>query len=400
MATRRNFLKSGGAAATLLGTLGLAGCTEIENALGGGGGSSYSNWLYDPSELISSEYEAFGTFNVQSIYENREQIPDEVFEDLEEANEELSNFGVDLEETEDMTGIGFSGNILSSFGGSGGMNEVDAGGSVAISGSFDVDDVESAVELANGEVPSDQRLEEDGEYEGYNMWTTVYEQMPPGSENAISQSAAAALSEENIVVGGMQTAETDESRVVARDAVELMIDTEGGSGTRWKSENDDASEMIDNVGGDTFAMGATLGTLVDFAGNFIEEESVQDVLDGLVAVGVGVDINGETYETNIAMVYGDSEDADTDSYEAFFEYLREQNNSDVEDPFEDIQTSKNGRTIVVTTTGDTAELFESAGDGSMEGTQTDLGALDLTSIHSTSDIVGAATPGGGMDFGN
>jgi hypothetical protein len=237
------------------------------------------------------------------------------------------------------------------------------------------------------------------------MWATSYEQqsMGAGGETQTQTvSAAAGLSEESLVVGGMQSNEAS-----AQDAVELMIDTESGSGTRLTNEQDDVNEMVKNVGADAFAMGTTLGSIVDFAAGAIQEDAVGDVIDGLVAVGLGTAINGETYETNIAMVYDESGDAETENYEAFFEYLREQNTSDVEDPLEDIETSKNGRTIVVTTTGDTEELFEASETGGgtgMEGTTADLSAavvpFDVLSLASPADIVSSAAPGGGVDVGN
>lgn len=401
MASRRTFLKSSGAAAALLGTMGLSGCSSIENALGGGGGSStnYKNWMYDPEELgISAEFVGFATFNVQAIYENEDQLPDESSEELDNTNEQLSQFGVDLEETDRMTMVGHTGDVMGNAMGGSGSGNIPSGGSAAITGSFEPSEIEEAVETANQTVPEDRRMTEGDEYEGYSMWTSSYEQQSMGQSEPQTVSAAAALSEESLVMGGMQA-----NGASAQDAVELMIDTNNGSGTRLTKENDDINEMVKNAGGNAFAMGTTLGSLTDTLGMVIQESAVQDVIDGLIAVGVGTDINGETYETNIAMVYEESDDASTENYEAFFEYLREQNTSDVEDPLEDISTSKNGRTVVVTTTGDTAELFESGGSGGMT-TTADLGATvapyDVLSLASPADIVSSAAPGGGIDVGN
>jgi hypothetical protein len=413
MASRRNFLKSSGAAAAVLGTMGLAGCSDLNPLSSGGGGSkNYKNWMYDPSELVETEFVGFGTFNVQVIFENEDQLPEETVEELDEAGQQLESFGVDLDETERITSVGHTGDVLGnamSGGGGGEGSLISSGGSAAITGSFETSKIEEAVTSANNSVPENRRLEEDGEYSGYNMWTTSYEQQTASGQTQ-TVSGAAGLSEDALVASGMQSNEAS-----AREAAELMIDTQSGSGTRLTKENDDVNEMVKNVGGNAFAMGTTLGDLVETLGMFIQEEAVSDVIDGLVAVGVGTDINGETYETNIAMVYGESSDASTENYDAFFEYLREQNTSDVEDPLEDIETSKNGRTVVVTTTGDTEELFSEASDtgsgsgstesGSDDGTSTyDIGAsvapYDVLSLASPSDIVAAATPGGGVDIGN
>lgn len=414
MASRRTFLKSSGAAAAMLGTMGLAGCSGINPLSSGGGSKNYKNWMYDPSELVDTEFVGFGTFNVQTIFENEDQLPDETQEELDQAGEQLDQFGVALEETQRITSVGHTGDVLGqamSGGGGGDGGMISSGGSAAITGSFEPSKIEEAVTTANNSVPEDRQLEEDGEYSGYNMWTTSYEQTNASGQTQ-TVSGAAGLSEDALVASGMQSNEA-----TAREAAELMIDTKSGSGTRLTNANDDVNEMVKNVGGNAFAMGTTLGDLVSTVGMFIQEDAVSDVIDGLVAIGVGTDINGETYETNIAMVYGEASDASTENYEAFFEYLREQNTSDVQDPLEDIETSKNGRTVVVTTTGDTAELFSEASDsasgsgggssggGSDDGTSTyDLGATvapyDVLSLASPADVLSAATPGGGVDIGN
>jgi hypothetical protein len=428
MASRRTFLKSSGAAAALLGTMGLAGCSSIENALGGGGGGSksYKNWMYDPNELVATEFVGFASYDVQTIYENEEYIPEEVFEDLEETGEQLSSFGVNLEETQEMVAMGHTsagiGGMSMGGGGGGDSEPPSSGGTAAINGSFEPDEIEEGVETLNGSVPESQRMEEDGEYEGYTMWTASYEQTTrtaTGQTQTQEVSAAAALSEETVVMGGMQSNEA-----TGREAVEEMIDAQSGSGTRLSKGDEDmntyAGEIINNASGNSFTMGVTLGDIVSQFVSFYqmgeggssELEPVLEVLDGLTAVGIGTDINGETYETNIAMVYEDSDAASTESYEDFFEFVREQNTTEVEDPLEDISTSKNGQTVVVTTTGDTEELFESAEDsasggngGGMEGTAVpDVGAtavpFDVLSFASPSVVVDAATPGGGVDIGN
>jgi len=407
MASRRSFLKSSGAAAALLGTMGLAGCSSIENALGGGdgGSKSYKNWMYDPEAMdIDAEFVGFGSFNVQTIFENEDQLPEETQEELDNTGEQLESFGVTLDETERITSVGHTGDILGSAmgGGGGGGSQITSGGSASIVGSFEPEEIEEAVTMANGSVPEDRQLEEGEEYEGYNMWTSSYTPETMGQSEPQMMSTAVGLSEDAVVASGMQSNEAE-----AIEAAQLMIDTESGSGTRLTNENDDVNEMVSNVGGNAFAMGVTLGSIVDTLGAFIQEEPVQDVIDGLVAVGLGININGETYETNIAMVYDESDDASTDNYEAFFEYVREQNTSDVEDPLEDIETSKNGRTVVVTTSGDTEELFEetdAGSDGSSMTTTADLGATvapyDVLNLASPADIIRSATPGGGIDVGN
>jgi len=417
MESRRSFLKTSGSAAALLGTMGFAGCSEVENALGGGGdkGTSYSNWLYDPSDLMDGEFRGFGTFNVQSIYENEEHIPDAVFEDLEESNDQLSEFGVDLEQTSDMTAMGYTGNF--DIQNQPSMSEVSSGGSVAITGSFEVSDMEDAIELANQDVPPEQQLEEDDEYEGYTVYTTSYENQPPQGE-PVTQSGTIAMSEDSVVMGGMQSNDAE-----AREAMELMVDAESGSADRWTDENEDGDELVSQLGSNTMAMGMTLDEeqvdqIMGMAGFLVGDDQeaqealslVQDVVENMVAIGMAIEINGEEYEARFAMVYDESDNADSGAVEDLFDFLKEQNESDMENPLENVEVSENGRTVMVTTTGDTEELFESATEsagagsssesGTEQGTEDDTDyAFDPTMAVSTANIIDAATPGGGVDLG-
>lgn len=369
MATRRTFLKSSGAAAALLGTVGLAGCSEVQDAVpgggDGGGGTSYSGWLYDPDEVMDTSFEMFGTFSIEDIYANEENIPDEVFDNLEDANDDLDQIGVDLEETSSMTMAAFveeepSVRRASSVGG---------GGSAAVSGSFDVGDIEDRVEENNETLPEEQQLEEEDEYEGYSIWVGEYEEQMMNGETR-TQSSAVGLSEENIISGAMGSNEAE-----AIDAVETMIDANNGNAPKWRDENEHADEVIGQLGSNTMAIGSTTPDIDSYVAEFtagMEEaedqmtrdvgELLNDIADNMTAIGMAMEILGEEYETRFAMTYDESDDAETEPYEDMIELIEENNESEVEQPLENVDVSKNGRTIMVTTSGETETLFEEAED--------------------------------------
>jgi len=380
MATRRTFLKSSGAAAALLGTMGLAGCSEVEDAVGGGdggGGTEYSGWLYDPSEVMDTSYEMFGTFSIEDIYANEEHIPDEVFENLEDANDDLSEVGVDLEETSSMTMMGFLEEDFEPAS----ANLTDGGGSAAVSGSFEVDEMEDRVEENNETLPEEQQLEEEDEYEGYSIWVSEYEQEMMNGETR-NQSSAIGLSEDNIVSGAMASNDAE-----AIEAVEEMIDANNGDADTWTDVSDDGDEVISQLGSNTMAMGSLTPDIDTYVGELTgameqsEDESsrefaelLDEIADNMVAMGMAMEILGEEYETRFAMVYDESDDAEVEPYEDMIDLIKEENESEVEQPLENVEVSKNGRTIMVTTSGETETLFENAEDSASGSASGSAGA--------------------------
>jgi hypothetical protein len=122
----------------------------------------------------------------------------------------------------------------------------------------------------------------------------------------------------------------------ADEIVELMIDTRRGDEDRYVEENEDLQTALDAVGNGTAVGGTTSPGLGS----------------DIVGIGSSLQVNGSTSNLDISLVFDDESDADTDegSVERFVEFL--ENNSDLDD----VETQKDGRTILVTGTIDTDEL--------------------------------------------
>ncbi len=190
--------------------------------------------------------------------------------------------------------------------------------------------------------------------------------------------------------------------------------------------------MINQLGSNTMAMGSTtpdidtyVSELTGAAANSQDETTQEaadltnDIAENLVSMGMAMEILGEEYETRFAMVYEEGDDAETGPYEDMIELIEENNTSEVEQPLENVEVSKNGRTIMVTTTGETETLFENAQESasgsasaSGSGSSSDGGGGDDTDyaigfpvdvatmqVVSLGDIVGAPLSEGGVDVG-
>jgi hypothetical protein len=351
--SRRSFLKSGGVAALLTAT-GLAGCTGDANPLGGGGGGgggNYAGWLYDPTAVLEdADYQGFATMSIADVYGNMDQFPDDVQEGLETFNDELED--VDLEEMDDMTGIGYGYPTQAGGGTRGGATAV-------FSGSFDADDIEDAIDQANEEAGSEEnQLEEEDDYEGYSVYTQESSYQPYGSDETVVNSLAVAFDSKYVVVGGMTAGEEQST---ALDAVETMIDRNNGDADKWTSENDDAKELVNNIGDTTVAAGAIWDQdLADLARGSAEDE-VTEVLEDLVGAGQASKLKGESVETKVVLVYDDADAADKETVQEFVDYSRDE--SDAADELEEPNVSKKGRSIVIKTSAEIETLWENANTG-------------------------------------
>jgi hypothetical protein len=227
------------------------------------------------------------------------------------------------------------------------------------SGSFEADDIEDAIDQANEEAGSEEnQLEEEDEYEGYTVFAQESSYEPYGSDVTVVNSAAVAFNSKFIVVGGL-TGEEDQAR--ALDAVETMIDRNNGDADKWTKENDDANELVNNIGDTTVAAGAIWEQdLSDLARGNAEDE-VTEVLEDLVGAGQASKLKSETVETKIVLVYDDKDAADKETVQEFVEYSRDQ--SDAADELEEPSVSKKGRSVVIKTSAEIEELWENANAG-------------------------------------
>lgn len=333
--SRRSFLKTSGLTA-LLGVVGTAGCLEtVENAVGGGGAPGYANWLYDPAEVHDSDYVGFGTFDVRTVYENEDELPDEMIDQVEEVNDEFEF--VDLEAMENVTGLAY-----------GQPNRNVGGGSMVASGEFDVDAITDEIEA---ETTEDYETGAHGDYTLYTM-TRERANVDDGAE---TNSVTIAVSGEHVIVGGMQAPD-----VSSEDAVTTMIGAESGEVDRLQDGNEDADELVSQLGDASLVTGGTFDANLT---NFTDEatpDDVVDVVDDLVAVGLASDVSGETVEHTMAFVYEDADAASTDDMEDAVDEVQEKSDR-ADDQLEDVAVSKSSRTVLVSASGDTEEFFETFG---------------------------------------
>jgi len=334
--SRRSFLKTSGLAA-LLGVVGTAGCLETVDDAVGGGPPDYANWLYDPTEVYDSDYVGFGTFDVQTVYENQDELPQGMIDRLDEANEEIDF--VDLETMENVTGIAY-----------GYPNRDHGGGSMVVSGEFDVDAITAEIEEESPEAV-ETRTEGD-----YTLYTFTTERQGDDEDDAVdTNSATIAVSGEQVLVGGMRAPDA-----TSEDAVTTMIEAESGDVARLHDENEDADELVSQLGDATLVMGGTFdANLTNFTDEATPDEVVA-VVDDLVAVGAASDVNGDTVEHVMAFVYEDGDAASTEDVEAVLDNVEEMSDR-AEDQLEDRSVSKDGRTVLVSTTGETDAFFEAFG---------------------------------------
>jgi hypothetical protein len=331
--SRRSFLKTSGLAA-LLGVVGTAGCLETVDDAVGGGPPDYANWLYDPAEVYDSDYVGFGTFDVQSVYENEDELPEGMMDQVEEVNEE-ADF-VDLDAMENVTGIAY-----------GLPNQDLGGGSMVVSGEFDVDAITAEIE---NEAPEEYETTTHGDFTLYTM-TREH----PAEDGPDTNSATVAVSGDHVLVGGMQA-----PGVTSADAVTTMIDAGGGDVPRLHEENEDADELVSQLGDATLVVGGTFDAdLTNFTDDATPDEVV-DAVDDLVAVGVASDVDGDSVEHTMALVYATEDDASTEDVEDALDRV-EETNDPAGDQLEDRSVSRDGRAVLVSTTGETEALFEPFG---------------------------------------
>jgi len=333
--SRRSFLQASGAAALL----GLSGCTGVlddDEGLGDSGPPSYTSWMYDPRDLLGVETRGFATFDIEAVLAQRDSLPSDPFEGLEQANEELEV--VDLEEFSRMTAVG--GSTLNA-------DNPEAGGSVVLEGSFDVDAITEEIESEG-----DSSQYETGSYEGYELYYGEQENEFQGTTNSF----AFAIDEENVVVGGSNT-----DAMSGRAAAEAMIDTSNGDQTRYYSQSDYAERLVNEFSGTTMSMGVEfdLGTLIR---DQVQNDSVRLVLSGLGAAGMAATIEGELATNEILLVYEEDAEVPEDTARDLLDQAREEEPEAFEQ-FEDVSLSSGDRTLRFTVEVDTQRLWEESGLG-------------------------------------
>lgn len=360
--SRRNFLRASGVSALL----GLAGCTGVlegdESMDEAGGPPEYTTWMYDPKDLLGVETRGFASYDVESVMEQRDELPQDPFQGLEQANQELE--GVDLTEIGHMTAVG--GTSLNFTSGSSGSTT--AGASFVIEGSFDVDTIKEEIESE-----SDSDVEyETGSYQGYDLYYGE-----DGSDYS-ETSYGFALDSEHVVFGFVE-----DDQVTGRAAVEAMIDANSGDTGRYYEQSEYAQILVDKLGNATMVMGAQfdLGTVVR---DQIQDERARQLVDGLYAAGVAGTLDGETSENEVLFVYDEETEPPEDVVRDLLEEAREQSPQAFEH-IEDVSVNGGDRTLTITMTVNTTEFWNNYQEMSgVSGSASGSSSSDMSDIPSAS----------------
>ena len=238
---RRSFMKASGVAAAL-GVTGLAGCSGIL-----GSSSGASNWQYDPATLAETQTRFFGSMQYGNLYSMRDELPGTMGENFEvDTQSPINPEDIDL-----LTGVG--GGQISMQTGSGAFF-----GSVALTGSYDVDAISS-------QMMSEGSVQENGEYEGYTLYSgTNLNQQVPGDQmpTGTDATATAALSEEAMVLG-VTVSQSGSLDVSGQDTVETMIDAKAGNAPRIDANSKYAKKLHNKLGGATMVVGGEVDGALD-----------------------------------------------------------------------------------------------------------------------------------------
>lgn len=361
MESRRTFLKKSGGLAALLSIGSLSGCMGGSGILGGdggdggGSGTSYRNWLYDPAVVMDAKNRMFLTYNIESLYENKEALPAEFFTQMEQANSETD--AVDVKELEHLSGQ-FYANLQGAMSG----GQTPGGGSFVVSGSFDSGKLETSIKE-----DSDPETEytSKGSYSGYTLYEMKDVQSDGGMGAGTQQEASGGLgfNDEDIVVG--VTTGTDAATGI--DAAKASIDASKGKVKRYHKASDNAKTLMDMLGDPTFATGAELDpSLMELATMAVEDQRAREMIDGLIGGGFGGTIQGETTEGKMIALYEEEDQPPADTAKALLDVAKSAEPKAFEE-INDISVEKDGRALVMTMTMDTKALWEDYGEGTMSG---------------------------------
>lgn len=335
--TRRAFLRLGTAVA---GATAMAGCTGSLNGETDArdDGRPALPWLYDPTTLLDVENYGFGTINVEALYENRERLPDELFEAIDELDEEFEN--ADVEAFEHLTATGFVSSDLDR-----------GGGTLVAAGSFDADAIRAELEAEfDEEVGDDETWSYEG-YDGYHVEEPYRPMWGETDEEDRYASVTLGLDDEHVLLGFA----LDETLRSDR-ALEAAIDTHDGGESPYYDDEESVRSLVDRIGD------AIVGFGVDVDDEFVAEayedadEEYRELLRDLTAFGLSADVVDDAVETRFVLVYAAEDAASTDTLETLVETLRD--DPEFDRAVGEIDVERDGRSVVVASAVDADEFWE------------------------------------------
>lgn len=330
------------------------------------GSAGYGDWLYDTDELFDASIQGFFSVDVAAYRDRKGALPDDITDQVEEATDEATD--MDVEEFERVTGLSaYDAGKPDEYGDEQSVNAVVA------SGSFDADDITDQIE-------DESELSENGEYEGYTLYTRRPRWDP-------SRTNAAAVTD-GTVVGATADAKDREEEgddgysrgtptgtpsepprngVTAEASVKRTIDANNGNAPSLTDGDGVLPEAMSDVSGQPMVGAAAISGEEIRQDTGLGEESsdeendvasgVRDLTTDLVGIAGSATAEDESGDVTIRLYYEDDSAVGdrADTVEDLKADLEEQSEA-VTVP--DVDVTTEGRSVVVTITGDPSEFYD------------------------------------------
>lgn len=314
--SRRKALRAGTAAAGTVVLGSLAGCEQAEQLAGDSDDAEaaettetddeadepsgpYRSWLPEPDAFDEDHY-FFRYIDYDQFRATESNFDPRVYDRNSQEAFLDENFGLS---DEDVDGALF-------------LSPVGGGVPAVVTGSFSASDIADYL--------ADNGSEEDQEIGGYTVYTNPSQGVVGVTDGAL-------------VISGDDT--------VAQ--VRTLIETQTGELSRYQDSSDDLAALLERFGTGTFVGGTTSDPTP-------EEEASPDALRfaGQVGFAFADTVDGAAVTTEIAVLFETAEDVDMDA-------ISEYTGSDAFAEYDDISSTQEGRTVIITGTGPTEELYAS-----------------------------------------
>lgn len=333
--SRREFLGRVPVAALAAGLGGLAGCTATGRDGDTGNLPEYAGWLYDPTPILEVDNRLYATFDVASLYEHRDLLPEGLFSVLETVDDTLTS--VDVPALGNVTAIAYT-----MFDHGAWSTNPESGVTLVAEGSFDAD----AIQAELGDLAD---VRDRGTHAGYALHSTAFE-WDLGSLGEHEASLTVGTAESGLVLGATFDVEERTAETVTR-----AIDARRGEAATVGEAFDDAAVLLEELGDATVAVG--LDVRREYLDNYVDADEypeLNETLKDVVGLGADLSFEGGDLQGDLVFVFVDAdaaEDADVTGAVA---------DADGTTP-EEVSATTDGRVARITARIDPEELWNAHG---------------------------------------
>ncbi|WP_227132125.1 hypothetical protein [Halorubellus salinus] len=286
--TRRSLLKVAAAS----GAVALAGCSSI---LGGSGGASETQWLYQPGTVGDVDHYLSLRYKPSAIAERAANFDDDVYD-------AMRSFG---SSARDLVGFEFGTTDA----------QLAFGKNAVLAADFEADDVASTLEA--------EEFSDEDAYKNYDVYVGPDEDAAVGigsSEVVVARSTG--------IFGSADNAEA---------VLEGILDVNAGDAESYAADNEDFKALTDAFGDSAIQSMRTYDE--------VESTDTDDGdFAGEVARGIDSVLVDDGIETTFVRVFNEASDIDDGDIEDWVDA------DDTFDEFQDVEISTNGRVVEVTGT--------------------------------------------------